>query len=369
MKFSINSLVKLAFVSSTAAALPILQFEEREDRNASLPNVKIFATGGTIASKGTTASQTAGYSIGLTVEDLIAAVPDLSSIANLGYVQISNVGSNSLNYTHLIPLYHNISEALSSDEYDGAVVTHGTDTLEESAFFANLVFQNLEKPVVFVGAMRPSTSTSADGPMNLYQAVLVAGSEKSKGRGSLITLNDRIGSGFYSSKQNANALDTFKATEQGQLGTVIDNSIDYYYPPVKPTGSQYFDISNVTDASQIPEVIILYSYQGLNPDLITVAIEQFGVKGFVLAGSGAGSWTDTGNIVCEEVWNKYKVPIVYSHRTMDGSVPLADKPDFEGAIASGFLNPQKARILLQLALYSGYSIDQIKTSFASVSGG
>lgn len=355
--------ILLSLLSFQSVALPILQ--ERDTFNVTLPKVKIMGTGGTIASKGITSTTTAGYSVGLTVEDLIAAVPDIDTIANLEYVQISNVGSNSLNYTHLIPLYHNISETLESD-YNGCVVTHGTDTMEETAFFLDLTL-NTSKPVALVGAMRPSTATSADGPMNLYQAVKVAGSDESIGRGSMIILNDRIGSAFWTTKQNADTMDTFRAFEQGYLGTIMNNEIEYYYPPTRANGYHYFDISNVTDASEIPEVIILYSYQGLNPNLIKVAIEELGAKGIVLAGSGAGSWTDSGEIINKEMYEKYNIPIVYSHRTMDGSVPKGDVPDY--GIASGFVNPQKARILLQLSLYSGYNEEQIRTVFAGVFGG
>lgn len=367
MHFSKTLLTSIAIslVTYVSAAPAPLELYTRDDKNSSLPSVKIFGTGGTIASKGSTSSTTAGYSVGLTVDDLIDAIPSLAEVANLDYAQISNIGSNSLNYTHLIPLHHNISETLSQDEYNGAVVTHGTDTMEETAFFLDLTIDS-SKPIVIVGAMRPSTATSADGPMNLYQAVSIASSDKSLGRGTLIALNDRIASGFWTTKSNANTLDTFKATEQGYLGTFINNDIEYYYPPTRPNGYHYFDISNITDASEIPEVIILYSYQGLNPNLIKSAVE-LGAKGIVLAGSGAGSWTDTGSIVNEEIFNEYGIPIVHSRRTMDGSVPLDGTPEY--AFASGFLNPQKARILLQLCLYSNYSTEQIKTVFSGVYGG
>lgn len=354
----------LSIFSALVSAFPLL--EVRANTNSSLPTVKIFGTGGTIASKGDTAATTAGYQVGLTVNDLISAVPSLSEKANLEYLQVANIGSNSLNYTHLIPLHHNISHSLSLDEIDGAVVTHGTDTLEETAFFLDLTIKS-EKPVCIAGAMRPATATSADGPMNLYQAVSIAASEEAKGRGTLITMNDRIASGFWTTKTNANSLDTFKATEQGYLGYFSNDDIEFYYPPARPNGHQFFDISNVTDASEIPEVIILYSYQGLNPELIVKAVVDLGAKGIVLAGSGAGSWTNTGDIVDKEIFEQYGIPIVHSRRTMDGTVPPEDTPEF--AIGSGFLNPQKSRILLQLCLYSGYSMEQIRTSFSTVYGG
>lgn len=362
MRFSTSVLLSI-FVALTSA-LPII--EARDEKNATLPTVKIYGTGGTIASKGTTSATTAGYHVGLTVDDLIDAVPSLSDVANLEYLQISNIGSNSLNYTHLIPLHHNISQDFEDGLIDGAVVTHGTDTLEETAFFLDMTIKS-EKPICMVGAMRPATATSADGPMNLYQAVSIAGSSKSEGRGTMITMNDRIASAMYTTKMNANSMDTFKADEQGYLGHFFNDNIEFYYPPARAYGYQYFDISNVTDASEIPEVIILYSYQGLNPELAVQAVKELGAKGLVLAGSGAGSWTNSGEITNEELIDKYDLPIVYSRRTPDGSVPTDDVPSY--GIASGYLNPQKARILLQLCLYSGYSIDQIREVFATSYGG
>lgn len=360
---SLNTLLLSLFVAMSSGA-PLLKI--REEKNSSLPSIKIFGTGGTIASKGSTSATTAGYSVGLTVNDLIEAVPSLAEKANLDYLQVSNVGSESLNYTHLIPLYHGISEALASDDYAGAVVTHGTDTMEETAFFLDLTI-NSEKPVCIAGAMRPATATSADGPMNLYQAVSIAASEKSLGRGTMITLNDRIASGFWTTKMNANSLDTFRADEQGYLGYFSNDDVEFYYPPVKPNGWQFFDISNLTDPSEIPEVIILYSYQGLNPELIVKAVKDLGAKGIVLAGSGAGSWTATGSIVNEQLYEEYGIPIVHSRRTADGTVPPDDAPEY--AIGSGYLNPQKSRILLQLCLYSGYGMDQIRSVFSGVYGG
>lgn len=354
-------LLGLSLLVFQANAAPV-ELEARA-LNTSLPNVKIFGTGGTIASKGTSGSQTAGYSVGLTAADLISAVPDLSGVANLDYVQVSNVGSNELNTTHLMVLYRNISESLQTD-IDGAVVTHGTDTMEETAFFLDLTIKS-EKPVVIVGAMRPSTAISADGPMNLYEAVSVAASDTAKGRGSMILLNDRIASGFWTTKMNAVSLDTFKADEQGYLGAFVNNEVMWYYPPVRPNGYQFFDLSST---STLPEVIILYGYQGLNPELIRKAAE-LGAKGLVFAGLGAGSWTTGGNEVAKEIWDSYGIPIVYSHRTADGTVPVDDVSGFEGAIASGILNPQKSRILLQLCLNAGYSVDQIKTSFSTIYGG
>lgn len=157
--------------------------------NASLPNVTIFSTGGTIASKGTTNTQTVGYSIGLGVQDLIDAVPEILNISNVAGYQASNVPSGSINETILLGLAKGITAELAKDEVSGCVVTHGTDSLEETAFFLQMTI-NSTKPVVVVGAMRPATALSADGPLNLLQAVTLATSDNAKGRGVMISLNE-----------------------------------------------------------------------------------------------------------------------------------------------------------------------------------
>lgn len=185
--------------------------------NASLPNVTIFATGGTIASQGTTNTQTTGYSVGLGVQQLIDAVPEVLNISNVAGYQISNVGSGSINETISLKLAQMINEELAKDTVAGVVVTHGTDTLEETAFFLESTV-NSSKPIIMVGAMRPATALSADGPLNLFQAVTLAASPAGRNRGAMVVLNDRIGSAFYTSKNNANSLDTFFSTEAGQLG-------------------------------------------------------------------------------------------------------------------------------------------------------
>jgi L-asparaginase len=200
-----------------APSFPLIARQEvNAPYNASLPNVTIFATGGTIASKGSSNTQTVGYSIGLGVQDLIDAVPEILNVSNINGFQVSNVGSGSINETILLTLAHKINEELAKDEISGVIITHGTDTLEETAFFLESTV-NSSKPVICVGAMRPATALSADGPLNLVQAVTLASSPAGVGRGTMIVLNDRIGSGFYTTKNNANTLDTFFSSEAGQV--------------------------------------------------------------------------------------------------------------------------------------------------------
>ncbi|USP75933.1 L-asparaginase 2-4 [Curvularia clavata] len=327
--------------------------------NASLPNVTIFATGGTIASQGTTNTQTTGYSIGLGVQQLVDAVPELLNISNIAGYQASNVPSGNINETISLNLAHMINAELAKDEISGVVVTHGTDTLEETAFFLQSTV-NSTKPIIVVGAMRPATALSADGPLNLYQAVKLAGSPAGRNRGTMIVLNDRIGSAFYTTKMNANTLDTFYSTEAGQLGVFINQVPYFFYHPVEPVGRVVFDVSNVTGLASVP---ILYAHQDMLPSLFNASYEA-GAKGIVYAGVGAGGMSSVANTQAEALYNATGIPIVASHRSADGMVPPPNAGDGDFTISSGFYNPQKSRVILQLALTLGWSEGQIREAFA-----
>lgn len=159
----------------------------------------------------------------------------------------------------------------------GAVITHGTDTLEESAFFIDSTV-NCGKPIVFVGAMRPSTALSADGPMNLLQAVTVAADKDSQNRGAMVVLNDRIDSAFFVTKTQANTVDTFKAMEMGNLGVLVSDKPYFFYPPVQPRAKTEIDVDGI---DEIPRVDILYAYEDMNSDLLYAAVEK-GAKGIVV---------------------------------------------------------------------------------------
>ncbi|KAG7663790.1 uncharacterized protein J8A68_002650 [[Candida] subhashii] len=335
-----------------------------------LPTIKVLGTGGTIASKGLTSHQTAGYEVDLTIEELINAIPDLSTTCQLEYEQVMNIDSKEITHTEILTLYQKIQ--LDLLKYDGIVITHGTDTMEETAFFIQSTI-NTKKPIVFCGSMRPSTAISSDGPMNLYQAIVIAAHRQSKNRGVLIALNDRIGSGFYITKSNANSLDTFKSIGQGYIGNFINNEIRYFFPAAKPQGLTYFHIS---PNPQFPEIPILYAHQGFNNNLIKVSIESLGAQGLVLATMGAGSMSEKTNQYLADLNLPPNFPIVYSKRSMDGMVPIGALPKvkakngevgvLKNAIAGGYLNPQKCRLLLQLCLNEGYGLDEIKRVFKGV---
>lgn len=343
--------------------------------NSHFPAIKIFATGGTIVSLGSLSTSNAGYSVNLTINELIDNIPELSSIANVTFQQIFNVGSNELTTLHVLTLRNKIRDALESDRYQGIVVTHGTDTLEETAFFLELTL-DFDQPICLTGSMRPSTSISYDGLMNLYTAVVVSGEVSARSRGVLVTLNDRILNGVYATKSNSNSLDTFKNDEQGTLGMFVDDQINWFFSrPFKHTLSGMFansdKLNNITSHEDLPDVIVLYAHQLLNMNHYMATLMS--VKGVVLAGSGSGSWTDAGNRMLKDACRLMGIPVIYSTRNANGIVPISNLPSgeyaFPGAIASGYLNPQKARILLQLCLVEGYDLKQISEVFKLVHGG
>ncbi|KAJ5994878.1 hypothetical protein N7481_001855 [Penicillium waksmanii] len=231
---------------STSAAVPHVSTSSKghTHQNGNLPNVTIFGTGGKIASKGTSNTQTTNYKVRVTIEALVEAVPELCYISNVSGLQVSNVDSGSINSTILLDLARYVNADMENLISHGSVVTHGTDTLEETAFFLDLTVET-HKPVVITGAMRPSTAITADGPLNLYQAVKFAGSDEARDRGVLVVLNEkvngshsvprsiltsvisRIGSAYTTTKNNANSLDTFYATEQGQVDFFI-GQVDFF---------------------------------------------------------------------------------------------------------------------------------------------
>ncbi|KAI9371985.1 Asparaginase/glutaminase [Aspergillus egyptiacus] len=327
--------------------------------NTTLPNVTIFATGGTIAGSAGDNTATTGYQAGaLGVQTLIDAVPEMLEVANIAGVQVANVGSPDISSSILLDMARRLNKVVCDDpNMAGAVVTHGTDTLEETAFFLDATV-TCGKPIVVVGAMRPATAISADGPFNLLQSVTVAASKEAKNRGALVVMNDRIASAYWVSKTNANTMDTFKAVEMGYLGAIVSNTPYFYYPPVLPTGKTAFDVTNVTE---IPRVDILYSYQDMSNDTLFDAVDN-GAKGVVIAGTGAGSVSGTFSSAISKLVDEKCFPVVRSTHTGNGEVPFSES----GSISSGFLNPSKSRILLGLLLAEGKKIEEIREVFGKV---
>ncbi len=312
----------------------------------SKPTVVILATGGTIAGAAATGTQLGYQSGAVGIDVMIAAVPGIGDLATLKGEQISNVGSQDMSFAILLTLAKRINE-LAKGNVDGFVVTHGTDTMEESAFFLNLTVKT-NKPVVMVGSMRPSTAVSADGPLNLYNAVAVAADPNSKGRGVLLVMNDWIHGAHSLTKASTTAVQTFLSPVRGLVGTVSYGKADFYSTPGwKHTTQSEFDISQVTT---MPRVDVIFVGMDASPEPINAAVAS-GAKGIVLAGVGNGNMNKPMVDAAAEAVKK-GVVVVRSSRVATGTVGRNVELDDDklGFIASDELNPQKARILLSLAL-------------------
>lgn len=318
------------------------------------PGVMIYATGGTIAGADASKTNTTTYkSSTFGVQSLIDAVPELANVATVSAEQFANVGSNSITTTLLLKLAQTINKQLSQPGTHGVVVTHGTDTLEETAFFLDLTTSGSGKPVVVVGSMRPATAISPDGPFNLLQAVSLAASKSAENRGTMVAMNDRIGSGFYVTKTNTTTVDTFKSIEAGYLGTFIGAEPFFYYSAATPVGKLAFDVTNL---QALPKVSIVYMHLDQDTDQLEAAIQN-GAKGVVIVGTGNGSMPPKVRDRVLELTNQ-GYPVIRASRTGSG---LATKK-VEG-IGAGPHNAQKARLLLMLALANGADIGQIRKYF------
>ena len=329
-------------------------------QNKQLPNIVILATGGTIAGAAATGTQ-AGYKSGaVTIDAMLAAVPGITDLATIRGEQISNVGSQDMTIEIMLTLAKRINVLLGQSAVDGVVVTHGTDTLEETAFFLNLVVKS-DKPVVMVGSMRPSTAVSADGPLNLYNAVGVAADPKSRGRGVLVVMNDWIHAAHSLTKTSTTAVQTFMSPLRGLVGITSYAKNDFYNTPQwKHTTASEFDIDNVT---KLPRVDIVYAYADMSPDLIDCAVAN-GAKGIVIAGVGNGNMNQASLQAAARAARK-GTAVVRSSRVVTGTVGrnVEVNDDELNLIASDELNPQKARILLMLALLKPRTTAEIQNLF------
>ena len=315
--------------------------------SAQKPNIHILATGGTIAGTGASATAT-NYTAGqVAIGTLLDAVPQLKDIAHVTGEQVVRIGSQDMNDEVWLTLANRINELLSQPETDGIVITHGTDTMEETAYFLNLTVKS-DKPVVLVGARRPSTALSADGPLNLYNAVVTASDKQSTGKGVLVVMNGSILGAESVSKMHTTGVETFQAPNAGALGYVLNSQVVYNQSPLKKhTTESVFDVSGL---KKLPKVGIVYSYSNIDADMVEPMLKN-GYKGIVHAGVG------NGNIHCNvfpvlEKARKQGIQVVRSSRITSGPTTLDNEVDdahYE-FIASQQLNPQKARILLMLAL-------------------
>ena len=331
-------------------------------QNKNLPNVVILATGGTIAGAAATGTQ-AGYTSGaVTIDSMLAAVPGIKDLAHIKGEQISNVGSQDMTFGIMLTLAKRINALLAQPDVDGIVVTHGTDTMEETAFFLNLVVKS-DKPVVLVGSMRPSTAVSADGPLNLFNAVGVAIDLNSRGRGVLVVMNDWIHGAHSLTKTSTTAIQTFMSPLRGLVGISSYGKNDFYNTPQwKHTTASEFDIANVT---RLPRVDILFACADMSPDLIDASVAK-GAKGIVIAGVGNGNMNQPALEAAARAAMS-GVVVVRSSRVVTGTVGrnVEVNDDEMNLVASNELNPQKSRILLMLALLRPRTTAEIQNLFYS----
>nr|WP_315067046.1 asparaginase [uncultured Clostridium sp.] len=327
--------------------------------NFNLKNIVILATGGTIAGTGEE-GKTTNYQAGnLDIQTLIRSVSNLDKIANIYGEQIANVDSNDITINHWLTLTNKINELSKQDDIDGFVITHGTDTLEETAYFLDLTVKT-NKPVVVTGAMRPSTATSADGPLNLYQSVALATSDLSIGQGCMVVFSDGIYSGRNVQKVNTFKTNAFSSIEFGCLGYMRDNIPYFFNKSVKPhTVYSQFDVSKL---SELPQVSIAYFNIDADPSIIDYFAQR--CEGIVIAGAGSGTFSSKWLDEIKELEDK-GIPVVRSSRIGSGIILKDSTIDkYSNCIPSYTLSPQKARILLSLALSKTKDYSEIGKIFA-----
>jgi L-asparaginase len=325
-----------------------------------LPNIVVLATGGTIAGAAGSDVQ-AGYTSGqVGVEQLLAAVPQAKKLAAMRGEQISNIGSQDMNDEVWLRLARRVNELAAMKDVDGIVITHGTDTIEETGYFLNLVVKT-SKPVVLTAAMRPSTALSADGPLNFFNAVAVAANKEAAGKGVLVVINDWIHGARSLTKTSTTAVQTFLSPLQGLIGTVAYGTAEFYRGPGgKHTTQSEFSLDGVTS---LPRVDIIMAHENMDGVLLNAAAAA-GARGVIVAGVGNGNMTASA-LEALAALAKKGVIAVRSTRVAIGRVGRNVEVDDDklGLIASDELNPQKARVLLRLALIKQRPVAEIQRLF------
>ena len=322
-----------------------------------MKTIAIIATGGTIAGTGQK-GKTAVYHAGeIDIDSIIETIPEINEVAVLKTFQLMNIDSNEMTKEHWIRLKKDIEEILLDVTIDGAVVTHGTDTLDETAYFLTLTL-NVRKPVVITGAMRPATATSADGPFNLYQAICLAIDDESYDQGVLALFSNTIYSGRDIQKVNNFKIDAFDQKSLGCLGYMQDNQV-YYYTKTSKRDTSYSIFNGKIES--LPDVAIVYFYSGASSDILYYLARQN--SGIVIAGSGSGNYSKDWLQAIEEL-SKQGIVFVRSSRISQGIVYDNDVFDPHGmCVPANTLSPQKARVLLMLSLLKTTDVNTIRKYF------
>ncbi|MBV9655472.1 MAG: asparaginase [Acetobacteraceae bacterium] len=337
------------FALLLAGAPGLAAWAQQQATPAAKPKIIVLATGGTIAGQASNRAAI-GYDAGkVSGSDLVAAVPGLGELASVSAEQISSIGSQDMNDKVWFDLARRIGAIAANHEADGVVITHGTDTMEETAFFLQSVLHT-DMPVVMAGSMRPSTAVSADGPANLYEAVEVAASPQARGRGVLVVLNDRIHGARGVEKGNTTSVQTFQSPNGGPVGYVDPSSVRFMMPAASAEPGQPLALPQ---APPLPRVDIVYAHAGMDAALIEDAVKG-GAKGLVLAGVGDGNGSQAAIDAMAKAAQS-GVLVVRASRVGSGFVNrnVEVNDDKLGFVTALDLNPQKARVLAQLLIANG----------------
>jgi L-asparaginase len=331
-----------------------------EDTNKCRPRVVVVGTGGTIASSASVSTDFHNYDISDSVEQVLAAVPEAAELADLRGVQAVNISSFRIDNSILLGLARRVSEVLADPSTDAVVITHGTDTLDESAYFLHLVLRTT-KPVVVVGAMRPARSLSSDGALNFFNAVATATTRSSRGKGVLVVANSHIYGGRDVIKRDTSSVDAIQGAKFGILGEICGHTARFFHSPVQlHTASSEFDINCL---HELPQVDILFDHQAAGTHLCQASVAA-GSKAIVVAGTGNGSLSPglrKGAALARDVG----VVVIRASRTGQGIVaPLHSDAEL-GIITAGSLPPQKARILAMLGIAYSKNAEQLQQAFDS----
>lgn len=332
---------------------------------AAKPLVWVLSTGGTISGKGASSTSLAEYNTGaLRGEDLVAAVPEIKDVADVRVEQIANVSSTDITVAHWLTLANRINRIFDEDpKAAGVVITHGTNTIEETAYFLNLTVKH-DRPVVLVGSMRPASAISADGPLNLLNAIRTAVSKEAVGKGVVVVLNDEINAAREVTKTNTYRVETFKTPELGLLGYVDADRVTFYRQSTRRhTARSEFDVRGRTS---LPAVEILYSY--IQPSAVMAeALAASGTQGIVFAGTGAGLISTAERASLKPLLDRpaaSRPVLVRSNRTGNGRVIALPEYEALGMVPADNLNPQKARVLLMLGLTKTRDVAELRRMFA-----
>jgi L-asparaginase len=360
---------RMLSILALACALPSLAAQEIPSKvppitqdQAKLPHVVILSMGGTIASRATDRMNLTHYG-GKDIpvvfpEDWMHDLPELRNIARISTENFHPKQGVSDNFGDIARVAHRLNEIAKDSSIDGVVVTHGTNTMAEVAFYMNLVV-NTDKPIVFVGSQRPWTGISGDGPLNLYDAVRVAADPQARGLGVLQCMNQYINAARDVTKTSAYRVETFKGIDVGALGFADPDKVKFYRAPVRKhtTGSEFAGI----DLKELPPVEVFYAYTDAPGYVIDAAVAH-GIKGVVIDGYGAGVMSDAETAAVKRAQAK-DVIVVITTRTRGGRVQEVPQRLKEHMVNGDNLPPEKARLLLQLALTRTNDWKEVKRYF------